>query len=128
MIKEAIGKLVAKQSLSEVEAQQVMTEIFEGVATPAQLAAFLVALRLKGETQEELLGLVRTMRAKATPVHAGNDLLDTCGTGGDGTGTRLPQASSRRRRGRVSPSTAIAPPPASAAAPMSSRPLGLSWR
>ena len=87
MIKEAIGKLVAGQSLTEAEAQQVMTEIMEGAATQAQLGGFLVALRLKGETQEELLGFVRTMRAKAIPVKAGDDLVDTCGTGGDGTGT-----------------------------------------
>ena len=87
MIKESIGRLVAGESLTTAEAQQVMGEIMEGTATPAQLAAFLVALRLKGETQEEILGMVRTMRAKAVPVRAGDGLLDTCGTGGDGTGT-----------------------------------------
>ena len=64
-----------------------MTQIMDGEATPAQLGAFLVALRMKGESSEEILGMVRAMRAKAVPVQAEGDLLDTCGTGGDASGT-----------------------------------------
>ena len=87
MIREAIAKLVEGQSLTEEEAQQVMAEIMDGLATPAQLGAFLVALRMKGESPEEILGMVRTMRAKALAVEFQGDLLDTCGTGGDSSGT-----------------------------------------
>ena len=87
MIKDAITKLVEGRSLTEGEAQQVMAQIMDGEATPAQLGAFLVALRMKGESPEEILGMVRAMRAKAVAVQAGGDLLDTCGTGGDSSGT-----------------------------------------
>ena len=87
MIKDAITKLVEGRSLTEGEAQQAMAQIMDGEATPAQLGAFLVALRMKGESPEEILGMVRAMRAKAVPVQAGGDLLDTCGTGGDSSGT-----------------------------------------
>lgn len=87
MIKEAIAKLVGGQSLTEEEARLVMVQIMDGEATPAQLGAFLVSLRVKGETPEELLGFVRTMRSKAAGVTLPGDLLDTCGTGGDGSGT-----------------------------------------
>ena len=87
MIKEAIARLTARESLTEGEAQQVTQEIMDGIATPAQIAGFLISLRMKGETQEEVLGMARTMRAKAIVVNAGGDLLDTCGTGGDGSGT-----------------------------------------
>ncbi|MBM4406609.1 MAG: anthranilate phosphoribosyltransferase [Chloroflexi bacterium] len=87
MIKEAIGKLVDDLDLTEAEAGQVMTEIMTGAATPAQLAAFLVALRVKGETTHEILGLVRVMREKSLRVDVSGPLLDTCGTGGDASGT-----------------------------------------
>lgn len=87
MIKETIAKLVEGKSLSESEAQAVMAEVMEGTPTPAQLAAFLIALRMKGETPDEILGMARTMRAKAVHVQARGPLLDTCGTGGDGSGT-----------------------------------------
>ena len=87
MIKEAIQRLVEGQPLTENEAEQVMARIMDGEATPAQLGAFLVALRMKGESPEEILGMVRAMRAKAVLMEAGGDLLDTCGTGGDGSGT-----------------------------------------
>ena len=87
MIKEAISKLVDGQSLSEDEARRSMIEIMDGEATAAQLAAFLVALRIKGESIDEILGMALTMRAKAVKVSAPGDLLDTCGTGGDGSGT-----------------------------------------
>jgi len=89
MIREAIDAIVNQgRSLSEEEAAGVMEEIMSGEATPAQLAAFLVALRLKGETVEEITGMARVMRAKALRVpFEGASLLDTCGTGGDGMGT-----------------------------------------
>ncbi len=89
MIREAIDAIVNQgRSLSEEEAAAVMEEIMSGEATPAQLAAFLVALRLKGETVEEIAGMARVMRAKALRVpFEGLPLLDTCGTGGDRMGT-----------------------------------------
>ena len=89
MIREAIMHLVAGGSLSESESAAAMEEIMTGVATPSQLGAFLTALRLKGETVDELTGLARVMREQAlhvplpTQVHA----VDTCGTGGDSAGT-----------------------------------------
>src|SRR5687768_94182 len=64
-----------------------MTEIMEGVATPVQIAGFIIALRAKGETVQELVGLVRTMRAFSQRIEVGGEVLDTCGTGGDRTGT-----------------------------------------
>lgn len=88
MIREAIQHLVDGQSLTEEQASQVMGEIMAGEATPAQLGALLVALRLKGETVDEIAGFARVMRSKALPVPVnGDDLIDTCGTGGDDSGT-----------------------------------------
>ncbi len=90
-IKKAIGQLVQGTDLKEQEIISVMTEIMEGRATPAQIGAFLVALRVKGETPEEITGAARAMRMKAikVPVKLAEDevLVDTCGTGGDGIGT-----------------------------------------
>lgn len=87
MIKEAIKKLVEKESLTVDEASAVMEEIMSGEATPSQLASFITALRLKGETADEIIGLAKTMRAKAIPVALNQPSLDTCGTGGDCAGT-----------------------------------------
>ena len=87
MIKEAIAGLVSGKSLNMEEAGQVMQEIMEGEATPAQIGAFVTALRLKGETVEEIIGLAKTMKAKAVRVAVSEPLVDTCGTGGDGKGT-----------------------------------------
>ncbi len=84
---EAIGKLVRGESLTEAGAATAMESIMNGDATPIQIAGFIVALRMKGETADELTGLARSARAHATPIAAGDGLLDTCGTGGDGTGT-----------------------------------------
>ena len=65
-----------------------MEEIMDGVATPAQVGALLIALRMKGETVEEIAGLASVMRSRATPVNLGDiDAVDTCGTGGDRSGT-----------------------------------------
>jgi anthranilate phosphoribosyltransferase len=89
MIREAIAHVVAGNPLSELEAAAAMDEIMTGVATPSQLGAFLTALRLKGETVEEVTGLARVMREKAVHVSlpAAMRAVDTCGTGGDASGT-----------------------------------------
>ncbi len=88
MIKDAIAKLADRCSLTEQEAESVMLEIMDGAATAAQIAAYLMGLRLKGETVEEVTGSVRAMRAKALRIAVGDPLVvDTCGTGGDGAHT-----------------------------------------
>ena len=87
MIKEAIQTVVEGKSLSLDEAAQVMEEIMGGQVTPSQFGAFVTALRIKGETVEELAGLARTMRAKAVRVTGSGPVVDTCGTGGDGATT-----------------------------------------
>ncbi|MFC1983460.1 anthranilate phosphoribosyltransferase [Chloroflexota bacterium] len=87
MIKEAITTLVSGNSLTTTEAASVMEEIMEGEVTPAQFGAFVTALRLKGETVDEIIGLAKTMRAKAIPVTIAGPVVDTCGTGGDGSHT-----------------------------------------
>ncbi|MDP3062862.1 MAG: anthranilate phosphoribosyltransferase [Chloroflexota bacterium] len=87
MIREAIERAVSGRDLTLEEASQVMREIMEGQATPAQLGGFLVALRLKGETADEIAGMARVMREKALRVEVAGPLVDTCGTGGDGKGT-----------------------------------------
>ena len=93
MIKEAIGKVVALQHLSEREMIAVMQEIMSGEATPAQIGSFITALRMKGETIDEIVGAVKVMREKATFIDtgvntaAGEVLMDIVGTGGDGSGS-----------------------------------------
>lgn len=87
MIKEAIGSLVEGKDLSYEEAYFVMGEIMGGEATPAQIASFLTALRMKGETAEEIAGLASVMRAKATPVMVKGPAIDIVGTGGDSSGS-----------------------------------------
>jgi len=83
MIKEAIRLLVSSKNLSEVEMAGCMKEIMEGQSTDAQIGSFLTALRMKGETVEEITGAARIMRDKATTIKAPEGVLDTCGTGGD---------------------------------------------
>ena len=93
MIREAIAHVAAGAALSTEEAAAAMEEIMTGVATPSQLGAFLTALRLRpgGETVEEIAGLAHVMREKAVRVHLDEEVaayaLDTCGTGGDQSGT-----------------------------------------
>ncbi|MFH1560584.1 MAG: anthranilate phosphoribosyltransferase [Chloroflexota bacterium] len=87
MIQQAISTLVTGQDLSAEDAAQVMEEIMTGEATPAQFGAFVTALRLKGETAEEIAGMAGVMREKALHVQSEGDLVDTCGTGGDGSHT-----------------------------------------
>jgi anthranilate phosphoribosyltransferase len=86
---EAISKLVRHQDLSEPEAAEAMETLMRGDATPAQIAGFIIALRVKGETADEIAGLARTMRSLATPISIADraSLLDVVGTGGDATGT-----------------------------------------
>jgi anthranilate phosphoribosyltransferase len=84
---EAITKLVKGESLTEAEASSAFETIMRGDATPVQIAGLVVALRMKGETVEELTGFARTARAMATPISVDGALLDTCGTGGDGLAT-----------------------------------------
>ncbi len=103
MIKEAIGKAVDLQDLTESEMMEVMDEITDGRVTQAQIGAFLVALRMKGECVDEITGAARVMRAKSVPIPMNTNskvsldrdeinvedetVVDTCGTGGDGTRT-----------------------------------------
>jgi anthranilate phosphoribosyltransferase len=87
MIRDAIAALVERRDLTEAEAAACMEQIMSGEATPAQLGAFLIALRMKGETVDEITGLARVMREKALRVQIDGPLIDTCGTGGDGKAT-----------------------------------------
>lgn len=88
MIREAIGKLVERTDLTEAEAEAAMGEVMRGEATPSQIAAFMTALRMKGERAAEIIGCARAMRASAVRVVCHRQpLVDTCGTGGDGSGT-----------------------------------------
>lgn len=87
MIREAIDALVEGQSLTMDEAAGAMNEIMEGKATPAQFGAYVTALRLKGETVEEIAGMARVMREKALRVVVSGVLVDTAGTGGDRSGS-----------------------------------------
>lgn len=88
MIQEAIRKVVEKKDLTEAEARGAMEQIMAGEATPAQIAAFITALRMKGETVEEISGCAQAMREAAVRISPRVDrLVDTCGTGGDGAKT-----------------------------------------
>ncbi|MCI0486904.1 MAG: anthranilate phosphoribosyltransferase [Blastocatellia bacterium] len=98
-ITEAIKKVIERASLSAAEAEAVLEQIMTGQCTDAQVASLLTALRMKGETADELTGFARVMRRKVLPVrplcvtadHSGESareaLLDTCGTGGDSSGS-----------------------------------------
>lgn len=93
MIREAIAKVVALEHLTEPEMVEVMQEIMSGGATSAQIGSFMTALRMKGESIDEIVGAVRVMREKATFIdtgvntRAGEVLMDIVGTGGDGSGS-----------------------------------------
>ena len=88
MLRESLGKLAAARNLPADEAAAALGEIMDGKASPAQIAAFLTALRMKGETVDEIVGCARAMRERSVRVDAGGGVvLDTCGTGGDGHGT-----------------------------------------
>ena len=100
MIRKAIARVVEREDLSEAEMIEVMDQIMSGGATPAQIASFITALRMKGETVDEITGAARVMRDRALPIRVGRSvlgidrddinldretILDTCGTGGSGT-------------------------------------------
>ena len=102
MIKDAIAKVVGGEDLTQAEMEEAMDEIMSGKATPAQIGSFITALRMKGETVDEIVGAARIMRNKSLKVNLDNHqvnidrdeinieeetILDTCGTGGDGTNT-----------------------------------------
>ena len=98
MIRETIQKAADGFDLTEAEMIETMDEIMSGIATPAQIGAFLMAIRIKGETVEEIAGAARVMRSKCTPIPCGSKgecaepengrcIVDTCGTGGDGSQT-----------------------------------------
>jgi len=91
MLKPYIAKTLKREDLTAAEAQEAMHIIMTGQATPAQIGAYLVGLRMKGETVEEITGSARAMRANAVPVplarNDGEAIYDKAGTGGDGTGT-----------------------------------------
>ncbi len=87
MIKEALGMLTTNVDMSEAEMAACMEEIMDGKISPAQIGAFLAGLRMKGETVDEITGAARAMRKKAISIKAPEGTLDTCGTGGDMSGT-----------------------------------------
>jgi anthranilate phosphoribosyltransferase len=93
MIREAINKVIERKDLNEKQMVEVMNEIMSGETTPAQIGSFITALRMKGETVEEISGAAMVMREKATRIETGvavdegEILVDTCGTGGDSSGT-----------------------------------------
>ncbi|MBV9248395.1 MAG: anthranilate phosphoribosyltransferase [Acetobacteraceae bacterium] len=86
-LKPALARLAAGETLSADEAQDAFDIIMSGEATPAQIGALLIAMRVRGETVAEITGAVRAMRARMTAVEAPADAMDVCGTGGDNAGT-----------------------------------------
>ncbi len=87
-VKQALARVIAGESLGRERARGAMESILTGEATPAQIGGLLVALRMRGETVDEIAGFVEAMRAAAVPVRPRrSDLVDLCGTGGDGSGT-----------------------------------------
>jgi len=87
MIKEAIGKIIKNQDLSTDETLDVMEEIMGGKATSAQISSFITALRMKGETVDEIYACAKVMRETAIRINVPEKSIDTCGTGGDSLGT-----------------------------------------
>ncbi|HEX5939094.1 MAG TPA: bifunctional anthranilate synthase component II/anthranilate phosphoribosyltransferase [Dehalococcoidia bacterium] len=85
--KEAIAAVVAGNDLTQEQAAEAMGQLMSGRATPAQIGAFLTGLRLKGETVEEIAGMATAMRERAARIKVDGPLLDTCGTGGDNSGS-----------------------------------------
>ena len=86
-VRSALATVVDGRSLSLDEARSAMGSVMDGEATPALLAALLVALRMRGETVDELAGFASAMRERVVHVDAPEGVVDTCGTGGDGSGT-----------------------------------------
>ncbi len=86
-MKAILARVASGAALTETEAGLAFDIIMSGNATPSQMGGFLMALRVRGETVDEITGAARVMRAKAIPVEAPEGTIDTCGTGGDGSGT-----------------------------------------
>ena len=86
-LKSLLALVAQGRGLSESEAEAAFEIIMSGDATPSQMGAFLMALRVRGETVDEITGAARIMRAKAVPVDAPPGTIDTCGTGGDASGS-----------------------------------------
>ncbi len=86
-LKPALARLAAGETLSDEQAEAAFDIIMSGEATPAQIGALLMAMRLRGETVAEITGAVRAMRARMTAIEAPDGAMDVCGTGGDGAGT-----------------------------------------
>jgi anthranilate phosphoribosyltransferase len=88
-IGEAIAALLARRDLAQAEVAEVFGHIMDGAATPAQIGGLLIALRMKGETADEIAGAARAMRERALAIRVADreSAVDTCGTGGDGSGT-----------------------------------------
>jgi anthranilate phosphoribosyltransferase len=87
LVRAALAAVIDGRTLTLDEARGAMGSVMDGEATPAQLAALLVALRMRGETVEELAGFAAAMRERVVHVDAPDGIVDTCGTGGDGSGT-----------------------------------------
>jgi anthranilate phosphoribosyltransferase len=88
MIQTAIGRLVGREDLTREQARSAMEQILAGEASPSQIAALAIALRMKGETPDEITGMAEAMRQRLPVIHTRRrPLLDTCGTGGDNAGT-----------------------------------------
>jgi len=86
-LRGAIAKIAAGNSLTQEEAAEAFDLVMSGAATPAQISALVMGLRVRGETVDEIAGAARAMRAKVLTVRAPEGAIDTCGTGGDGKGT-----------------------------------------
>src|SRR3990172_7644581 len=86
-IRDAIMQLADRRDLTEAEAARCMEELMSGTATPAQFGAYVAALRMKGETIDEITGMAKVVREKASRIDLKGPLLDTCGTGGDESGS-----------------------------------------
>lgn len=86
-LKSLLGQLAAGRTLSSSEADTAFAALMDGAADDAQIGAFLMALKMRGETIDEIVAGARALRARAQPVDAPNDVIDTCGTGGDGAST-----------------------------------------
>jgi anthranilate phosphoribosyltransferase len=86
-LKALLGAAAGGRALDEAEAERAFDIIMSGDATPSQMGGFLMALRVRGETVAEITGAARAMRAKMLTIEAPEGAVDTCGTGGDATGT-----------------------------------------
>ena len=84
MVSQILEKLSRRQNMDEEQAFTAMTAIMNGEWTAVQIGSFLMALKMKGETIDEISGFVKAMRTKATKINSPENVVDTCGTGGDG--------------------------------------------